>query len=756
MHKLNKILLSLFSPVVVASSIYLTSLVVVNSNKRVSKPKTLNTTDISKPDKQGIEINDDEIKIQNLIKKINDDETLLDEQKTVLNKSINKINSLKSKNNQDWETEFKNTEAKLQSFINENKQNAIKLSAKLEEDIAKNRQKIKETNDSFNSGWSNDFEDSPLSDAEKQYINNYYSDKLQKIEEKYNLVKNKNINEINKLAKELEKDYNEINEYEKALNKYIDDKMLGLRNQLPNGYFDEFLEPINKEHQTQIDKISNFEKTNQAPTFEALKEYNETIDKLNSRLVEKYNKELAKASNDNLRRAIDETYQLINKIAPDSKYYNYIAVSDDELYGRDLRNGSGLIEKLKAIPYSDSDIGHLYFESEKIAKYHEVLQIQKQVIENKKKYFESENYKNDKKYNSAKISDPKIIFDWFKDYQKILNSDEFKDNFNNKENVLCLLVIKKNGETPKSNGFDQFWKLNDINIFKDEKWDELDRITTLSETNIPLRYKEDRFTHYSNAKTHLEYGNSNYHKGILTRYGTNGEILDQYYLKDVYTPQHSWAELITIYNGSLFKDDKYLLLNPNAPKEQQFKKDIFDISWEEFNKYQTKDYLDKMWSFAHDYTFSISEYLKSIVDEKIKEISDKNLQNFIEKYWKPKSDELYKNHIKIKKDKPVLMPFEMQKFDKFKEEFQSWFEYANSSETFKEFAALHKEFSNLINSSNNQNETRKQIIDNYQKLEVKLQTLIENKNNSDDEYQLLTSELKTLISEAKNDLNNNS
>lgn len=557
------------------------------------------------------------------------------------------------------------------------------------------------------------------------------------------------------MANELEKDYKEIDEYKNALNKYIDNKILGLRNQLPDGYFDEFVEPINKEHQTQIDKISNFEKTNQAPTFEALKQYNETIDKLNSRLVEKYNEELAKVSNDNLRRAIDETYELINKIAPDSKYYNYIAISDDELYGKDLRNRSGLLEKLKAIPYSDSDIGYLYPESEKIAKYYDVLNIQKQVIENKKKYFESENYKNDKKYNSVKISDPKIIFDWFKDYQKIVNSEEFKNNFDNYYNVLCLLVIRKNGETPKSNGFDQFWKLNDINIFKDQKWDELDRATTLSETNIPLRYKEDRFTRYSNAKTHLEYGNSNYHKGILTRYGTNGEILDQYYLKDVYTPQHSWAQLITIYNKPLFEDDKYLLLNPNASKEQQFKKDIFSISWEEFNKHQTKDYLEKMWSFAHRYTFSISEYLKSIVDEKIKEISDTNLKNFIEKYWKLRSDELYKNHIQIKNQKPVSMPFEMQKFNKFKEEFQSWFEYANNSDIFKEFAKLYTEFSNLINSASNQNESHKQIIDNYQKLEVKLQTLIENKNNSDTEYQSLTSELKTLISEAKKHLNTN-
>ncbi|WP_096385327.1 coiled-coil domain-containing protein [Mycoplasmopsis bovigenitalium] len=756
MHKLNKILLSLFSPIVVASSIYLTSLVVVNSNKKASKSKTLNTTDISKPDKQGIEINEDEIKIQNLIKKINDDETLLDEQKTVLNKSINKINSLKSKNNQDWETEFKNTEAKLESFINENKQNAIKLSAKLEEDIAKNRQKIKETNDSFNSGWSSDFEESNLSDAEKQYINNYYSDKLQKIEEKYNLVKNKNINEINKLAKELEKDYKEIDEYKNALGKYIDNKLIGLKNQLPNGYFDEFLEPINKEHQAQIDRISNFEKINQAPTYEALKQFNETIDKINSRLVEKYNEELAKASNDNLRRAIDETYQLINKIAPDSKHYNYIAISDDELYGKDLRNRSGLIEKLRAIPYNDSDIGHLYFESYKIAKYYEVLQIQKQVIENKKKYFESENYKNDKKYNSVKISDPKIIFDWFKDYQKIVNSEEFNNNFNDKQNVLCLLVIRKNGKEAKSNGFVEYWKLNDINIFKDENWNELDRITTLSETNIPLRYKEDRFTHYSNAKIRFEYGNTNYNRGILTRYDDNKKILDQYYLMDVYTPQHSWAELITKYNDPLFKDDKYLLLNPNASKEQQFKKDIFNISWEEFNKHQTKDYLEQMWSFTHEYTFSISEYLKSIVDEKIKEISDKNLQNFIEKYWKPKSDELYKNHIKIKEDKPVSMPFEMQKFNKFKEEFQSWFEYANTSEIFKEFAVLYTEFSNLISSASQQNESHKQILDKYQKLEIKLQTLIENKNNSDNEYQLLTSELKTLISEAKNHSNNNS
>lgn len=79
MLKLNKILLSLFSPVVVASSIYLTSLVVVNSNKHISKPKISNTNDISKPNKQDIEINEDEIKIRNLIKKINEDETLLDE-----------------------------------------------------------------------------------------------------------------------------------------------------------------------------------------------------------------------------------------------------------------------------------------------------------------------------------------------------------------------------------------------------------------------------------------------------------------------------------------------------------------------------------------------------------------------------------------------------------------------------------------------------------------------------------------------------
>ncbi|MBZ4218386.1 hypothetical protein [Mycoplasma tauri] len=614
-----------------------------------------------------------ETKFKNLVKQINESKNINETQKSDLDNLISEINTLKDKKYKTWIPKVDQLE---EHFNRINQQNLESLKKELEE-INKEREKtIIDLNAKLIEHWKNeDWYDRTtyLKDEEIKFVNKLKEQTLKQIvnlQDEANKAENQNIDKIQSFIN-LAKENNEyIKEWFAIFNIY---KEKTIFEELSFNYvflktideYKQFMEELDK-NLDEINKeinliINNGENT---PTVEEFKKYVEAHDNLKKIVDDEYHKLEEKTKAIDLKEELRKVVTWYEKSFPFIEPYWYVALTKDELFSRRLRDRHNELNQfynfnIKSVYENDKKIKELE-NMERIKLLFDIEHFKKSVIESKDNYLKSKEYEDDEKFQKHKVKDPLTVFNYFKKWKEIIESEELKEYLKNDKYENAIQIYKKDGKmVPVENGeYEIYWKLDDISIWENEKFEELKIITTPSDTNKPILVKKNRYRYLQDVV----------YKGRVAN------DADHYFIYRIYDKLYAWAsQFISIWGQELTKISS-LMIKPNDESSSQINKNIFNLTQEEFLQNYTREYLNELCKFADRNEYAIVEYIKEIILRKFEKYKSTDKKTQIDNYWRPKLDSIYNEFVK-RDNENSFIKMQAKSADEildFRKEFETW------------------------------------------------------------------------------------